>query len=978
MLGDPPPARGGLPFSFTTTKAAYRTSAGVYHDGKKVRKLWDNVVYDAGRHTMAWDGRTDDGQQAADGDYQIMVLKSGVEFTWLGTAFNSSDETSGASKWHGDRLSGMAFCGNKGFALHAYLEGNVQLDMFDVAHPGSKTSLGGLIHQTGMKLCGDGKRVYALAYGDYSPVLSLVYAFNADGTEATFAAGKPWPFNAPQQQWMHPSVIAVKYSANAANIPHQEDTCTYSGIAVQRDGRCLFLCRQNDQRIDIYDKATGAAIGQLDTHAYARITALFNMTCDMQGNPWITATKDGISVLQQFLVDGQGKVKGLGVAALGNNAPTCLAASPDGSTLISVDSTTQQIRAFKIADGSPAWTLGQAGGYYASTVVANDRFAFSDDWGGAGYVFLAYQEDGSFWVGDDGNHRYLHFSAKRDYLDQIAFLPAAYGMSVDLNKPTRIYQNYLEAAVDRSAKDVQKVGKGWTLTRNFGAKIPATVESFECFKETTTFTNGRTYSSVRNRKEIRRQIVELSDSGVRFTGVYFDFGSHVDKDGNLWNLGTGGPGTGVALFRQPVTGFDKDNNPVYGEKATYCGYPKYQETLPYGANPTAVSAKNGMAIFFGPGNHDGWHLGAVAKGGTDFAWLAAPSTGQGYQGAFPTDGYFQNGNGTNYPGGLQHVAGDFIFWNEHDEFYKASGQVNKWHVTDMNGLEVGVWGVTQSLREQQPEGAPWNAGNAVSSNVVQLDASTFEICHSDESRHGGLHRERGEHFDTVAYETIALKVHGPTPPIIDPYLRLLDGVQKFGVLENGVAGWTADANMADNSFYTRTNYGTYDPLQPPDLYVSGGYAGDKTVSRTLPGKGRPWELVGSIYFGTGVSNGMFTPSSFLYLKVYDSKNRPLAVIENHNKDFGQYGHPSLFAINGTTVYEATDPFAPGPLVRTWAPFKLAASTAGLRFTYQGNTVTVPPQDPKGEILNPARFAIEFSGKASGIDVDLKELGFRSE
>ncbi len=217
---------------------------------------------------------------------------------------------------------------------------------------------------------------------------------------------------------------------------------------------------------------------------------------------------------------------------------------------------------------------------------------------------------------------------------------------------------------------------------------------------------GHTYSSVRNRKETKRQIVELSDSGVRFTGVYFDFQAHLDKDGTLWSLGTGGPGTGVALFRQPVTGFDKDDNPIYGERAAYCGYPKYKEALPYGGNPTAVSPKNGMAIFFGPGNHDGWHLGAIAKGGTDFTWLAAPSTGQGYQGAFPTDGYFQNGNGTNYPGGLQHVAGDFIFWNEHDEFYKASGQVNKWHVTDMNGLEVGVWGVTQSLRNSNPKAPP--------------------------------------------------------------------------------------------------------------------------------------------------------------------------------------------------------------------------------------------------------------------------------
>ncbi len=166
-------------------------------------------------------------------------------------------------------------------------------------------------------------------------------------------------------------------------------------------------------------------------------------------------------------------------------------------------------------------------------------------------------------------------------------------------------------------------------------------------------------------------------------------------------------------------------------------------------------------------------------------------------------------------------------------------------------------------------------------------------------------------------------MRGPTPPIVHPYLRLLEGVQKFGVLESGVAGWTTDANKPDNTFYTRTNYGTYDPLQPPDLYVFGGYAGDSKVGRTLPGKGRPWELVGSVYFGTGISNGMFTPSSFLYLKVYDAKDRPLAVIENRNKDPGQYGHPSLLVINGTTVYEASDPFATGPLVRTWVPFRLA-------------------------------------------------------
>ena len=81
----------------------------------------------------------------------------------------------------------------------------------------------------------------------------------------------------------------------------------------------------------------------------------------------------------------------------------------------------QQVKAFNSA-GNSLWTYGQAGGYAtSSSAVATNKFWFND--GENDETFFCFAPDGSFWVGDGGNNRCLHFSAKANYIEQIMYQP---------------------------------------------------------------------------------------------------------------------------------------------------------------------------------------------------------------------------------------------------------------------------------------------------------------------------------------------------------------------------------------------------------------------------------------------------------------------------------------------------------------------------------------------------------------------------
>ena len=166
---------------------------------------------------------------------------------------------------------------------------------------------------------------------------------------------------------------------------------------------------------------------------------------------------------------------------------------------------TQQVKALNSNTLSPLWTLGQSGGYLTNSTVANDKFAFKDITGFSYSPYLAYAPDGSFWVGDAGNYRALHFSASRTFIERIMFLQNTYSSTVDPNDSTRVFANYLEFKIDYSKPLDNGKNGSWELKRNWGPgfnsrQFGGDFDPTERLRKIVTLSNGRTYGILRSTK----------------------------------------------------------------------------------------------------------------------------------------------------------------------------------------------------------------------------------------------------------------------------------------------------------------------------------------------------------------------------------------------------------------------------------------------------------------------------------------------
>jgi hypothetical protein len=278
--------------------------------------------------------------------------------------------------------------------------------------------------------------------------------------------------------------------------------------------------------------------------------------------------------------DGSGNLTDSGVKATAlTGAVVGLAISPDGSTLLCADSGSQQIKAFNTSDGSvkTAWgisgALGDAGGYANGPAVSNTRYMFASIGGFSNSTgWVAYAPDGSFWFGDAGNFRYLHFSAGNSpaYLEQIGYFPGFYACWTCRNNANRVFGQYLEYAIDYT-KPLAPANGSWTLTYNWGYQIPGGAQTYSPMRWTIQASNGHTYVL------IGTKIFELitTGTGYRDTGVTIS-ADYIDNQFNLWAIsgtpsGSQGqvqPGDQAQFFVNFLTGFDGSNNPTYTSNPT--------------------------------------------------------------------------------------------------------------------------------------------------------------------------------------------------------------------------------------------------------------------------------------------------------------------------------------------------------------------------------------------------------------------------
>jgi hypothetical protein len=743
-----------VPFNFTLNSAS-TTSAGIFRkDSTLVRTLWNNVKYKAGTHTAYWDGKDDDGHMVNDSNFVVHVVSSNIAYKWEGGIIgNTSDSMSGPSKHrYFEKPASMAIYGNTAYFSSGYGEGITSAYKLNLSTPQNRAGIlsnVGDVDQNSDFTATDGTNVYWAGYDAFNPGASFVYGTTVSGDkEVKFSSGVSHGMTYGRTY----AAAIDRYTGNSSAHP--------TGMAVQKSGSYLFVSHEGLNELHVLNKSTGALVQSIS------MTKPRALCVDMNDNLWVVS---GTSTVQKFSVGSNGTLSSALLSISGLSDPVALCVSPNNYIIAIADAgSSQQVKAFSNASGKSIWTLGQAGGYATDATVKNDKFYFRDvNTKITGGVLLAFQQDSSFWIGDPGNDRVQHFSASRNYINNIMAMPCLYSVKADPNDPTKVFGNFLEFKIDYS-KPLAANNGSWTLVKNWRRGNPSNFfGAFSILRNVITLSNGRTYATMEDPGNITHELVELPSTGnLRFTGIKFgtDEDFLIDKDGSLRTIITGGVNDSIIWKNRPLTGFS-NNNPVWGTGITIASSPKTTLDDPKANGQTfpVKTSSNRMITFCqrksdGYGYRGGYHLGAIKKGTNKWLWKASKATPSTYMGPMPSDGSFDLGNGVEYPAGGVYTIDNNIFWNYNGEFWKNS-QTNIWNHYADNGLMIGQFGITAPEGQQLygEQAFPMGAGNVFSSVFVKVDTSYY-LYHNDESVHGAIHRWKITGLNTVKQQSSNIKL----------------------------------------------------------------------------------------------------------------------------------------------------------------------------------------------------------------------------
>ena len=237
-----------------------------------------------------------------------------------------------------------------------------------------------------------------------------------------------------------------------------------TGLAVQKRGQLLFIAHGFKNQIRGFDKLTGELVFNASVSQPASIA----VTRD-DASVWVVA-QDG-STVSKHAVSPSGLTHELTLPSGAVGRAGAIAISPQNELLVA-DLSSYQLRLFS-STGTLLRSYGIAGGYHVSRepTVRHDRFWWTTPDFGVGSdrgTTLAYEADGTFWVGDPGNRRMLHLASNGTYIGQLMYMPRVYRSAVPSRSPSRVFVNFLEFSIDYT----QPVAASWTLVRNWGAGLP--------------------------------------------------------------------------------------------------------------------------------------------------------------------------------------------------------------------------------------------------------------------------------------------------------------------------------------------------------------------------------------------------------------------------------------------------------------------------------------------------------------------------
>ena len=738
-----------------TIPAQGSTSAGVFDSqGRLVRTLWSARRLSAGPLVVTWDGREDTGRIADPAEHYVAgVLVHNVRYIWQGVIGNTSREASGTNVHRALlHIESMAFdhAGNAFYAV-GYNEAQSSLHRFRVSDPQRAFALAhGDYRRVFPYVATDGRRAYFANIGhvvkpgnprDGTFVVALQVS---DGAEYQFTHGQAEGRQlSPSSRWES----VIDYSPGDFGASGFSRAAP-SGIAVQQHGNELLVAHAALNEIHVIDKTSGERI---DTIAVRSPRGLAIAPDD---SFWALCDVAGISGAVHYRQTGAGWEPAEQITE-DLERPVAIAVSPVDGTVLIADAGTEQLKAFD-AYGQRTWTLGERGGYADHIPEVTPQRL----WLSMGPTYVAFQSDGSFWVGDPGNDRNLHFSRNLRYLDQIMFLPERYLCAVDIEAPTRVFSGFLEFKVDYH----RSLRKSWALVRNWAAGIGAEylepgvdgINPFAGIRFVVTVAGRRTFALVPRRLPPASDVFEMTSTGLRFAGR-LSLGDRLYPDGS--QRGQVLRGESLLIYQRKLVGLDATGLLTWEQPQELARVGHLDQRDPYyhdvpivmGANdPAFPQTANGLVVSFTPGMSTGFHLGALRPGVDGWIWRASPTESWSVDTAgnvISPDGSYEVGRGVRYPAGIPTVAGPHIVYPYHGEGWNG-GEANQWlHFLD-NGLFVGQFGRPDYPRNNELDALPEVAGNAFSPQLVSAGGHLY-LWHNDENVHSGVHRWRIDGADTL-------------------------------------------------------------------------------------------------------------------------------------------------------------------------------------------------------------------------------------
>ena len=456
-------------------------------------------------------------------------------------------------------------------------------------------------------------------------------------------------------------------------------------------------------------------------------------------------------------------------------------------------------------NGTILWTYGLLGGMPTNGVAVKTNSFWFVPSGGSPQAFLSYQWDGSFWLGDEGNSRALHFDPNQNYLEQIMYQYVSYNTCVDLTSPNRVFNSFKEFNVSYSN------GLTWTYVANWAVGMPTNVifdGHSAGLSGVVTLTNGRTYGTTYYWGTNGNELVELTNNFLRLTGVFpcFDsvtnrnFSPSLGTDGSIYYLLQYPP---YGWFKATHSGFDANNNPTWSATTFITGVPRALATDPLpraNGNLYYTISTNNVIITYQNQVNNTWHFGGFLAGATNWSFINGPSANLNGL------GNFEISNGVTYPGDMTRAVDNQVTFGYHGEFFRGEGQAGQtMHFLD-DGLFVGEFGETSVGHNPQEGSIPGFAGNGYSPQFFK-DPATGDYYYwiNDESEHGPQlwHFVNARNiFESAGYGSLGSPITVTNPPTAFPL-----GLNVFASNNGASMYWSPVVGATSYNVYDSTNIG---------------------------------------------------------------------------------------------------------------------------------------------------------------------------